>query len=171
LLPRTKQWCAAAFIFISIFISLLSAQATAQTEDHTKPINVKADASVYNDKLGTQILSGNVEVSQGSMSIFADNIEIEIKNGALFRITGKGSPIRFQQLTRNNELISGQCDEIIYNTETANLSFKGNATFERPGQQLSGHTIEYNLSEQTFKAAGNQSGRVNITLQPGKLNR
>ena len=145
--------------------------AVAQTADYTKPINVKADTSEYNDRLGTQILSGNVEVTQGSMSIFADRIEIEIKNGTLFRINGTGSPIRFQQMTQDNQLIRGECNEIVYNTETSNITFKGNASFERPGQELSGHTIDYNLSELTFKASGNQQGRVNITLQPGKLNR
>lgn len=150
---------------------IFSVQALAQTTDHTKPINVKADSSVYNDKLGTQVLSGNVEVTQGSLSIFADTIEIEIKNGALFRITGTGSPIRFQQMTLDNQLIRGQCNEIIYNTETSQITFRGNASFERPGQELSGHSIEYNLSELTFKASGNESGRVNITLQPGVLNR
>ncbi len=145
--------------------------ALAQTNDHTKPINVKADSSVYNERSGTQTLSGNVEITQGSMSIFADNIVIEIRNGALFRITGNGSPIRFEQLTPNNELIKGECNEIVYNTATTEITFRGNASFERPGQRLSGDTIEYNLNELTFKAAGNNQGRVNITLQPDKLNR
>jgi len=143
--------------------------AIAQVDDFTKPINVQADESVYNERAGTQTLSGNVEITQGSMSIRADTILIEIKDGTLFRVTGTGSPIQFQQMTVNNELIRGQCEEIIYNTVTTEITFRGNASFEKPGQKLSGETIEYNLSELTFKAAGSQKGRVNITLQPGKL--
>lgn len=161
----------AALLTVLLFMTsvITSDQAIAQSNDHTKPINVKADTSIYDDRQGTQTLSGNVEVTQGSMSITADTIKIEIRDGTLFRITGTGSPIKFQQMTPNNELIKGECDEISYNTATTQITFRGNANFERPGQKLSGDTIEYNLSELTFKAAGNNKGRVNITLQPGKL--
>lgn len=156
---------------VTVLTLSTSRNVSAQLDDHTKPINVKADTSLYDERRGTQTLSGNVEITQGSMSISADNIEIEIKNGTLYRITGSGSPIRFQQMTPDNQLVRGQCDQIIYNTSTTEITFRGNAKFERPGQKLSGDTIEYNLSELTFKAAGNDKGRVNITLQPGKLNK
>lgn len=158
-----------SFLLLLPALLLLNGTATAQIADHTKPINVQADQSVYDERRGTQTLSGNVEVTQGSMSIAADTIKIEIKNGALFRITGTGSPIRFQQLTPDNGLVIGECNEISYNTTTTEIIFRGDATFERPGQKLSGETIEYNLRELTFKAAGNDKGRVNITLQPAKL--
>lgn len=155
---------------LAALLFMTGSHAIAQAADHTKPINVKADTSVYDERQGTQTLSGNVEVTQGSMSISADTIVIEIKNGTLFRITGTGSPIRFQQMTPDNELVKGECNEISYNTATTEIIFRGNANFERPGQKLSGDTIEYNLSKLTFKATGNNNGRVNITLQPGKLN-
>ena len=160
--------CRVAAVLIAL---LFSSSTLAQMADHTKPINVKADASEFDERRGTQTLIGNVEVTQGSMSITADRIEIEIKDGALFKIKGTGRPIRFQQMTLDNQLMRGECNEIIYNTVTSNIIFKGSANFERPGQKLTGHTIEYNLNELTFKAAGNKQGRVNIVLQPGKLNR
>ena len=148
----------------------LTSAANAQADDHTKPINVKADSSVFDERRGTQTLTGNVEVTQGSLSIAADMIEIQIKDGALYQIKGTGSPIIFQQLTLDNQLVRGECNEIIYNTVTTEISFRGNANFERPGQKLTGETIEYNLRELTFKAQGNDEGRVNITLQPAKIN-
>lgn len=166
----TKLYRALSTIFIiATLLVAVSNPVAAQLADHKKPINVQADNSIYDDRRGIQTLSGNVEISQGSMSIFADTIKMEIKDGSLFRITGTGSPIRFQQLTPNNELIKGECNEIIYNTTTTEITFRGNANFERPGQTLTGDTIEYNLNELTFKATGNDKGRVNITLQPGKL--
>ena len=168
-LPSVHYRALPAVFFAITFFILVSNPVVAQLADHTKPINVKADSSIYDDRRGTQTLSGNVEITQGSMSIFADSIKMEIRDGTLFRITGTGSPIKFQQLTPNNELIRGECNEIIYNTATTAITFRGNANFERPGQKLTGDTIEYNLNELTFKATGNDKGRVNITLQPGKL--
>ncbi len=144
-------------------------QALANTAaDRDKPINISADTSEYDEKAGTQVLAGNVEITQGSMVIKAERIKVELKNNALFRITGSGAPIRFQQLTENNELLRGQSDQISYNTETSEITFKGNAALERPGQKFTGHSINYNMTELTFKAAGNEKGRVSIILQPGR---
>lgn len=147
--------------------------SSANPADQKKPINVKADTSVFDERAGTQELAGNVEITQGSMSINADSIKIELKNGALFRITGTGSPIRFQQLSEKNELMRGQSEEIVYNTQTSDITFRGDARFERPGQEFTGHSIEYNMSALTFKAEGRKNntdtGRVSIVLQPGEI--
>ena len=160
---------------VTIWVLLALIATTANTvianpEDRKKAINVTADNSEFDERAGTQVLSGNVEISQGSMSIKADTITIELKNDALYRITGTGNPIKFQQLSQGNELMRGESNQISYNTQTAEITFKGEAEFERPGQKLSSHTIEYNMQALTFKAAGNQKGRVSITLQPGKAN-
>ena len=82
-------------LLVLLAASLVShtTDANAQTSDHTQPINVKADASVFDERRGTQTLTGNVEVTQGSLSITADKIEIQIKDGALYQITGTGSPL------------------------------------------------------------------------------
>ncbi len=155
-------------LLLTLLCTLLSTPALAKTDDRSKPININADTSEYDERAGTQVLSGNVEISQGSMVIKADRIVVELRDNALYRISGSGSPIRFQQLTENDELMRGQSNEISYNTRTSEITFKGNAEFERPGQKFTGHTISYNMAKLTFKAAGNNKGRVNIVLQPGR---
>lgn len=166
---QTSHFIRSIALSLTLLISLCNI-ANANPDDRRKAINVKADNSEYDERAGTQTLSGNVEITQGSMSIKADSITIELKDDALFRITGIGNPIKFQQMTQTNELMSGQSNQISYNTRTSEITFKGDAEFERPGQKFSGHTIEYNMLALTFKAAGNKKGRVSITLQPGKVN-
>jgi len=139
------------------------------TSDTGKAINVQADQSDFDEKAGIQSLSGNVEITQGSLKVMADSIQIELKNGALFRIIGKGSPIRFQQQTDTGSLMKGQSNRIEYNMQTTQITFSGNALFERPGQRLSGSSITYNMSDLTFKASGNKKSRVNIILQPTQI--
>lgn len=167
---HNKQRSIIALTLSAIALALAMAVSVthANPADRSKPINISADASEYDEKAGTQVLSGNVEISQGSMVIKADRIKVELKNNALFRITGNGNPIRFQQLTERNELLRGQSESISYNTETAEITFKGEAELERPGQKFTGHTINYNMTDLTFKAAGNDKGRVSIVLQPGR---
>jgi lipopolysaccharide export system protein LptA len=137
--------------------------------DASKPINVQADQSDFDEKAGIQTLRGNVEITQGSLSVKADSIQIELKDGALFKIVGKGNPIRFQQQTDTGELMKGQSNRIEYNIQNTQITFSGDARFERPGQKLSGSSISYNMSSLTFKASGDKKGRVNIVLQPNRL--
>ena len=160
--------CQAVALLFAAVLYAVSLQAFANPADRSKPINISADTSEYDEKAGTQLLSGNVEISQGSMVIKADRIKVELRNNTLYKITGSGSPIRFQQLSENNELMRGQSRQISYNTETSEITFTGNAEFERPGQKFSGHNIDYNMADLTFKAAGNEKGRVSIVLQPGR---
>lgn len=137
--------------------------------DASKPINVQADQSDFDEKSGIQTLKGNVEITQGSLTVKADSIQIELKDGALFKIVGKGNPIRFQQQTDTGETMKGQSNRIEYNMQTTQITFTGDARFERPGQKLTGSSISYNMSNLTFKASGDKKGRVNIVLQPTRL--
>jgi len=159
-----------AMVSLMAVITATASTAAANPADRSKPISISADASEYDENAGTQVLSGNVEISQGSMLIRADRIKVELRDNALYRITGTGSPIRFQQLTERNELMRGQSEQISYNTETSEITFKGSAEFEKPGQKFTGHSINYNMTELTFRAAGNDKGRVNIVLQPRREN-
>lgn len=168
--PDHKRITSLYALLLLLGLALSPTYSTANPDDRKKAVSIKADSSQYDERAGTQTLSGNVEITQGSMLIKADRVVIELNNGALYRITGKGNPIRFQQLTQNNDLMRGQSNEISYDTRTSELIFTGDAQFERPGQKLTGNTIEYNMLQLTFKAAGSDKGRVSITLQPGKAN-
>ena len=160
----------ASVLMLFILLALTTQAAFADTtSDSDKAINVQADQSDFDEKSGIQSLSGNVEITQGSLKVTADRIQIELKNGALFRIVGNGSPIRFQQQTDNGSLMKGQSNRIEYNMQTTQITFSGNAQFERPGQKLSGNSITYNMADLTFKAAGDKKGRVNIILQPTQI--
>jgi len=143
----------------------------AETGDASQPVNVQADQSEFDERAGIQKLSGNVEITQGTLKVKADSIQIELKDGALFRIIGTGNPIEFQQKTDEGAIMRGQSKRIEYNTQTTQITFSGDARFRRPGQQLTGSSITYNISELTFKAAGDAKSRVNIVLQPSQIKR
>ena len=158
-------------VVVSLLVVVPIKTGLAATGDANQPVNVKADQSEFDERAGIQTLSGNVEITQGTLMVKADEIQIELKNGALFRIIGTGNPIEFQQETDDGAIMSGESSRIEYNTETTQITFSGNARFERPGQQLTGSSITYNISKLTFKASGDKKGRVNIVLQPSQIKR
>jgi len=170
-----QHWFAAvpqpSMLILLVIGLVFSACALAGSDDKSKPISIQADSSEFDQRSGIQTFSGNVQISQGSMSIVADSIRIETRNGEFYRISGSGNPIRFQQSDDDNNLMRGQSQRIVYDTSTSELIFEGDARFERPGQQFSGHRISYSLEALTFTASGDGDRRVNIVLEPGKLSR
>ncbi len=145
---------------------LLPSIIEARKSDFTQAIDVQADTSIFDEQTGMQVLRGNVEISQGTMTIQAEEISVQIEYGRLSVIKGQGSPILFSQKNELDELIIGQCDEIIYDAANALLVLIGNASLKQPNQEMSGSRIEFNSKTQKVKAEGGESGRVNIKIQP-----
>lgn len=144
--------------------------ATAAESDFSQPIDVSADRSEYNQKTGKQVLSGNVEIRQGSMLIKADSIDVVLADNKLSKIEGQGSPITFQQLNEEGELVTGSCDSISYDAVNGVLTMTGNALLKQPKQELKSDSIVFNSINQSVIAQGGKSGRVSITIQPPDRN-
>lgn len=141
--------------------------ALARENDLAQPIEVQADKSEFDEVAGTQTLTGNVEITQGSMRITADQIDISLKDNALSTITGKGSPIRFEQQNEAGELMSGQAERINYDAQAGVLTLEGSATLSQPKQELVSDRITFNARTQKVSAEGGpKSGRVSIQIQP-----
>ncbi len=144
--------------------------AHAAKSDFSQPIDVKADRSEYSEKNGKQTLSGNVEIRQGTMVIKADEIDVSLKDNKLNVITGKGNPISFEQENEQGELVTGSCQNIIYDATKGVLTLLGNANLSQPKQQLRSEKIVFNSINQTVIAEGGQSGQVSIQIQPPDQN-
>ena len=142
----------------------------ARQSDLTKAIDVRADKSEYDEKAGTQTLSGNVEITQGTMKIKADQIAISLKDNTLSKIEGTGAPIRFEQENEEGELMQGEAKRIIYNAIEGTLILQGSATLKQPRQNLVSELITFNSRTQKVSAeGGGDSGRVTLQIQPPTL--
>lgn len=154
-----------------VLTTLLLVQTTgplhARESDLSKPIDVRAEKSEFDEKAGTQTLSGNVEISQGTMKITADRIAIALKNNALHTIKGTGSPIRFEQENESGELMQGEAKRITYDAIAGTLILEGTARLSQPRQNLVSERITFDARTQKVSAeGGGQSGRVNIQILP-----
>ncbi len=163
----SAPWAVLVTLVLSI---LVHSAAIARTSDFSQAIDIQADRSEFNEKAGTQTLSGNVVISQGTMSIKAQSIEVTLKDNKLSLIEGTGSPISFEQENDQGELVRGQCDNIVYDAKNGQLTLIGNATLSEPKQNLSSDRIVFDSIKQTVVATGGQTGRVSITIQPPDSN-
>ncbi len=146
----------------------MSAQSgITRLSDRNQPIDVRADSSEFDEKAGVQTLTGNVQITQGSMKISADFIAISLKDNALSKIEGRGSPILFSQENEAGELMQGEASSIIYDAINGILTLKGAASLSQPKQSLTSETITFNTLTQKVSADGGENnGRVSIQIQP-----
>lgn len=143
-----------------------SLHASARQSDFSQAIDVQAERSEFDERTGVQTLMGNVVISQGTMQIMADRIDVTIDAGKLATIKGTGAPIRFQQENEEGKLVTGECDEITYDAKQARLIMVGNARLAQPDQELTGNRIEFDSKTQKVRADGGDQGRVQIRIQP-----
>lgn len=154
-------------LIVACLSSTVLTNVHARQSDLSKAIDVRADKSEYDEKAGTQTLSGNVEITQGTMKIKADKIAISLKDNALSKIEGSGAPIQFEQENEEGDLMRGEAKRIIYNALDGTLILQGSATLSQPRQNLVSEKITFNARTQKVSAeGGGDSGRVSIQIQP-----
>ncbi len=155
--------------FALVLLLLIQSNGVARQSDLSKPIDVRADSSEFDEKAGLQTLSGNVQIIQGSMKINAEFISISLENNALSVIEGRGKPIRFEQENEAGELMRGEAKTVIYDARNGTLILKGSAKLSQPQQDLTSEKITFNAETQKVSAeGGGSSGRVSIQIQPPK---
>lgn len=144
--------------------------ASARESDIGQPVEISADRSEFDERAGTQLLEGNVDIRQGTMRIRADRIEVSLTNGRLAAIVGTGTPLSFEQENESGELMQGAASRIVYDAIEGSLVLEGGATLEQPRQSLTSDRIVVDTRTQTVRAEGNATddspGRVTIRLEP-----
>lgn len=144
--------------------------ATALPEDQQQPIHITADSAVQENSVVTY--RGNVLIVQGSIRIAADQVVIYHDKGKLQKAVATGKPAHFQeQPDADGGLITGSANTLIYYNTDQRVELLQDAFVERDKSTVKSTRIEYLLPSKTVRAEGtanNQSGRVEMTLQPNQ---
>lgn len=162
-------------LFIQLLISsgiLLSLNSYALKSDFSKAINVVSNEQIAELSNNKVTFLGNVEVTQGSMIIKADKIEIKRGNdNKLEYISAYGSPVSFKQTLDNGKPINTKSSTLQYKPKENLIVLTGRASIWQGESKMSGERIEYNTLTQTMRANDKQSkgGRVSSTFIPSEL--
>lgn len=154
--------------------------AHAEKADRFQPLNFAADAARVEDKQRLNILSGNVEISKGSMVVRSDRVEVRQNADGTQTATATGGPggrAYFRQKRDGaDEFIEGEAERIVYDGKTEIVRFTGRALMRRlQGQsvndQVTGPVIVYDNKTSVFQVEGApdgaaSSGRVRGVITP-----
>ena len=158
------------------------APAWAEKADRSKPMVVEADRPGSVDlQRQVVVFNGNVVITQGTMVLRADRIEMrEAPDGyrAASALGSPGKPATWRQRRDGvDETVEGSADRIEYDERSDTLRFVGSGAVRRlrgatVADEITGGTIVWDNLSQVFRVEGgnatpeNPGGRVRAVLSP-----
>jgi lipopolysaccharide export system protein LptA len=138
-----------------LLILLLTPAAWALESDRLQPLKIVADRAVLSDKDGTATYTGNVVLTQGTLSIKAGRLHIQTEQGKVSLVTAEGNPAEFSQVP-----VAGQAPVVAtaltihYEVKTQKLTLRRKASIVQSENIFKGEEIVYEIQSQRLKAVG-----------------
>ena len=167
---------------IAALLALLGASACAEKGDRGKPMTLESDQPCTVNLLKqTSVCSGNVVISQGTLQLRADRLELrETPEGyQLAQASGSaGKPAAYRQKRDGvDETVEGQALRIDYDSKAGTLRFEGQAVVRRlrgavVADEIQGALIVWDSAAESFSVRGgaataaNPGGRVRAVISP-----
>jgi lipopolysaccharide export system protein LptA len=155
---------------------LLAAAAHAERADREKPINLEADRVTVDDAKQVSIFEGNVVLTQGTLMIRGDRMEVRQDNEGFRYGTAWGNLAYFRQKREGvDEYIEGWAERIEYDGRADRMQMFNRASMKRGEDEVRGNYISYDATTEFFQVIGggpkaatpnNPDGRVRAVLQP-----
>lgn len=152
-----------SFIFLS---------ANAKPNNFMEQVTIKSQRQTIDIKTNIVAYVGDVVVTQGTMQINADKLQIQnaTQNNQQI-ITATGSPVKFKQTLEDGKIIAAEAQQASYNMNTKNLTLTKNAKITQGENQITSEQVHYNLINKTIEASGNQNtSRVTSIFTPEPSN-
>lgn len=181
-LSSMRRWAG-----LSLLCVTLGAQAQAPAApvpvvpDRDQPMNAEADELRYDDARKTNVFTGNVVITKGTIVIRGHRVEVrQDAAGNQFGVIESGpkhTAFFRQQRQGLNEWIEGEAVRINYDSGAGTVVLTGQAVMRRlRGNQVSdessGEVITYNSNTDEYKVKGAAAnaktppGRVRLMLTP-----
>ncbi|WP_448569858.1 lipopolysaccharide transport periplasmic protein LptA [Thalassotalea ganghwensis] len=151
----------------SIFASVNAAELDLKQE-------ISIDASRQAADLKNKVFSyiDNVVISQGSLQIKADLVQVITDNTTGEKTyLAKGKPATFEQKLEDGTPIYLQANEIKYQPSENIVVISGDAELRQEGSKVSGSIITYNFVTEQVSADSEANDRVKTVLQPKELDK
>ena len=140
--------------------------------DFQQPILIDADDQELDMEVNRVIVRNNVVISQGSLRILADRLEViteeapGVGEGQIF--VASGEPATYQQEVEPGMVVEASAREIRYDTRARVLTLQGEAQMLQSGNQLNASRITYYVDDQRVTAERDEDSeeRVRTIFQP-----
>lgn len=149
----------------------LASSVRAELADRTRPVLLDADSVRLDDAKKIAVYEGHVVLSQGTLTIKADRIDVSQNERGMTSSEATGKPVLFRQkLEGRPEYLEAEADRVVYDARTAILKLIGSAHLKRGDDELRGAVIVYDTNTERYQAEGSAEpggkGRVHAIIRP-----
>ena len=179
-LSSALHWRQAALMLSFLFPVM---EACAEKADSLKKTELSAEYTVIDGKKNTTTLSGNVELSRGTLVVRAHRAvaSVTAEKTRAFLLDGEaGEQVFFRQKRDGGPdlWLEGRADHLEYDEKTEQVKFISKAKVQylegdRVTQEQTGEFLSYDSLNDVFVAANSNSGkhvpgggRVKLTIEP-----
>ena len=175
---------------LKICIPLILALATgtpfvqALETDREQPITIRADdgevalaqrlRGEVDENQGTFVYRGNVIITQGTLEVTADEVEIHTAERAITQIIARMDKDSEdlahyqQQMNEADDMVYADARKITYLVQEERLHLSGEARLQQVEDVFTGELLYYDMARGIANlSSGDQSNRVNMTITPG----
>lgn len=165
-----------------VALALLAAApaALAERDDRNQPLQFAADSARVDDLRQINVLTGNVEITKGSIQIRANQVEVRQSPDGYQLAIATGWPNRratFKQKREgSDEFLEGEAERLEYDARSDTVKLINQAVLRRfrgttLADEVSGSTISFDNTTEVFQVLGGPSspvpsGRVRGVLTP-----
>ena len=159
--------------FALCMLTLLPTFSSALESDREQPISIQADAAIVDEANGSSVYKGNVIITQGTLEVTANEVEIFTAAGEVIQIiatTDKDSKVLVhyqQQINEAMEMVVADAQKITYLIQEERLHLSGDARLQKVQDVFTGQLLSYDLERGivNLNSLGG-SDRVNMTITP-----
>ncbi len=149
-----RPWLRAVTLFAGLAGLLSSVAALALPEDRDQAIYIQSDRAERDERKGTTVYTGDVEIDQGSLHISAERVTIRSTDDEVSEIVATGSPAKMHQKPAvDREPVYARARNIQYDVKGEVLTLLEKATVTQEGSTVTGERIVYYIKEQRVKAS------------------
>ncbi|MES9943832.1 MAG: lipopolysaccharide transport periplasmic protein LptA [Candidatus Thiodiazotropha sp.] len=141
----------------------------ALESDKDQPMQLEADSLSIDEASGVVLYEGSVEVTQGSLKIWAERLWVHRRQGKTEKVIGEGNPVRFRQLIeQGGEEARGEARRVEISLEHDELLLIDDALLEQGNNHFRSDRIIYNRGKALVRAGSSAQGkqRVQVVIEP-----
>lgn len=153
----------------------LALPAGAEKADREKPIRYSANSLDGNEAEQSVLLSGKVEVVQGTIVLKADRVVLKQQADGSYNVSATGKPVYFRQkMDNSDEFVDAQAQRIEYLGTKDLVELYDQGWIKRGKDELRGNYLTYNSASGAFAGRGSPpaataaagDGRISGVIQP-----
>ena len=143
--------------------------AFALPEDAKQPIEIEAKSVTVDETTGFNEFSGNAEVKQGSLLLFAELIQVQTNSEGVETMIAKGTlekPAKYIQSQENQaRFIEATATLITYNVNEGMIFLVGNAHLVQGFDSFSGDSLNYDINNDKVVVKGSEDGTERVKFK------